>query len=58
MTEELKLLYPKDGLTNEQFSHAKTLSRAKAIKYIKENATCVEGLKSAAIYYDLYINVK
>lgn len=54
--DEIKEYFPESMLTLEQIEIVKNMTRVQAIKYIKENGFGFDGLKSAAIYYDLYIN--
>lgn len=53
---EMKTIFPKESLTIEQFSYISTLPEYEAIKYIMENASCVNTEEEASIYYDLYIS--
>ncbi len=59
LIKDLKEYFPIDLLTKEERKHALELSKkhghAKSVKYIKSIRDDF-GLKSARIYYDLYIN--
>lgn len=54
--DDVKEFFPESMLTPKQIETVKNMSRPQAIKYIKENGYGFDGLKSAAIYYDLYIS--
>lgn len=54
--DEIEEYFPESMLTLEQIEIVKNMTRVQAIKYIKENGYGFDGLKSAAIYYDLYIS--
>ena len=58
ITRELMEIVPVDLLTEEQRQEAKRISTEQvpvyAVKYI--NTIINDGLKTAKVYYDLYIN--